>query len=1370
MKKNVRKGLKAVLCSMAVVVLGMMSSFTAQAYTPLNHPSAVLAPDGMAWTLVDELPAEDYARKPASFWEKTWTERTTGQEWDLVADELGEGEHIYKYERTGEIPIYKWVVRHETACCIQMNPIEDNYHGLDNSVDEVCGKTYWSGWFPVCANCGEYIINALHYAKGDSLATMDIYNIDMDYYYECPHNGHREQGTDVDYHMCDAISANRYMVVYDANDRDAKGLMDPSFHMYCNATHFEGEEIVPDKYLHKNNYTRSGYTFKGWALTPDGEVAYEDQAEIYNLTDENYNKDTGEGIVYLYAVWERSVSTLIVDANGGVYSDTKGVWDAENTTRTYANVNFGESLALVAENLTPPDGFNVVFDEKGGTPVDDVKTQKEFISWEMSEPFGGRFLDDVYQFIGPDGTVDVLTAIYGNGTIILPATTKEGSNFGGWYKDAEYKEFVGFGGDPYTPVGDIILYAKWTDLTLYAEPKTDAGIADGKGYAYLKWSQKDDSDKVFRLFRKFTGEDESAYKEIISANADGSSFSVNENFEYKGSVQTYTVPYTGFYNFDVYGAQGGNYGSYSGGKGGRVTAKVWLKKGDVLTINVGGKNGYNGGGDATAYGNGGGLTSVALNGTTLLAAGGGGGASMSYNGGAGGKQESLASTPAGENGMAGGGGGYYGGKAGEQIYHNHVTLGCTKHTHIGNATSGGICYKGETKDICDGIFDDETDQYYWCQTCNMTTGTASYAGGDAAKHAASGCSGALGYHSRWKCSKCDAYGDENKEHVNMQTVYTINCTKVWMCGKTEADIESSKAAYGGSNYVSSKAVTYTSNSGVQSGNGKVIISSDSIGFLSDYAANDLTANDLEAPDTILVDEDNVEIKEDGTNTVLVSWDIDEHKKTKDNGTFYDHLCKSYAPGSNAVACVSNMTTVEVKTGITQYYYIYDTTPTTTVTKSNKQGSVTAESHSLRLNVLSGATNYLHVAAVDQAGNIGGTAHIEVFGGDVEWGVLTEQIYISSVVGSTDFKNVYNDGTKIYVKADGRTPFKLSYIAKLNGNARDNYQVDHLYFDVSKGGSSENQEFLTQIPHTNAAEAGAVAISSSGLRRSVSGSSLMADALNSGATKSNYAVDVSFYQAFSVPASLHGSSLRINPRAGAEYTADDGWMEVMYSDETLDYNNGITIWPDGKAPDIYGAEMLESLVSYDRNAGMVLTLSASDADSGLKEFYVKVQNVDNYSSRTYTADENGVVVIPVDASSALFYGDVNFELVATDNVGNVNQITYGAWNFDLEASLSRTGVLPRGTGIVLNFVTTGYAERVEVIWPGEFEDTLPTSFDYTAAPEFAKAEAVPFTLPLGGVENEYDIIVRAYKDGRMIEKVLTVQVSGSILDDVRVRIR
>ena len=321
MKREMKwKGLRAVLCSMAAMLLCMALPLTAYAYTPRNHPSSLVSPDGQGWTLYDPLPEADYVNKPASFWEPVAEHGkyvNTGQPLDLIADKAGLGEHVYKYKRYGEIPIYAWRLSHPDASCVQANAHSDEFHGVDTSVPSICGLSYWSGWIPVCANCGEYIVPGLHYAKTSSVQTLDVYDMGMFYYYKCPHNGHLEQGLDYKYHECDALSANRYMVVYEKNYYSATGEMDPSFHMYCNATHFEGEEVVPDKYLHKNTYTRSGYEFKGWATTPDGEVVYEDQAEIYNLTDKNYDKDTGEGVVYLYAVWEKSTSTLIVDAEGG---------------------------------------------------------------------------------------------------------------------------------------------------------------------------------------------------------------------------------------------------------------------------------------------------------------------------------------------------------------------------------------------------------------------------------------------------------------------------------------------------------------------------------------------------------------------------------------------------------------------------------------------------------------------------------------------------------------------------------------------------------------------------------------------------------------------------------------------------------------------------------------------------------------------------------------------------------------------------------------------------------------------------------------------------------------------------------------------
>lgn len=485
MKKRNRKGKNLILYGLSVLLLCMGIGINADAMTGDEHPDAEISPDGTAWTIVQELPAEDYSSRWASFWVDRYTKIYPREEPDLVSDHLGEGEHIYKYERHGEVPIWYWYINHAPAECIHMQPENLGFGGFDIDPGiQICGLNYWSGSIPVCANCGEEIAWILHYIKPETLKMIDTYDVDMGYYYFCPHNGHLEQGAEMIVHMCDAISANQYRVVYDANANDYDGEMMDSKHMWCNATHHNGEVVVPQTTLNKNNYTREGYTFKGWSLTPDGEVDFLDQAEIYNLTDENYeDDDSDKGTVYLYAVWERSLSTLIVDANGGTYTDTKGVWDDTTKRRTYADINYGTPLTLKEENLTPPDGYRVVFEPNGGSYVDEMKTQKKFVSWKMGTPFGGQFRDNVYKFIGPDGTVDVITAQYTNGSITLPNTTREGWTFGGWYKDSSFSQFIGFAGDTYTPQGNTILYAKWTELVLYAEPKTDESLAGGKGYA-----------------------------------------------------------------------------------------------------------------------------------------------------------------------------------------------------------------------------------------------------------------------------------------------------------------------------------------------------------------------------------------------------------------------------------------------------------------------------------------------------------------------------------------------------------------------------------------------------------------------------------------------------------------------------------------------------------------------------------------------------------------------------------------------------------------------------------------------------------------------------------------------------------------------
>lgn len=146
------------------------------------------------------------------------------------------------------------------------------------------------------------------------------------------------------------------------------------------------------------------------------------------------------------------------------------------------------------------------------------------------------------------------------------------------------------------------------------------------------------------------------------------------DFLFTGNTQTFTVPSTGYYGFELWGAQGGDKGSRSGGKGGYVKTVLSLNEGDVIYINVGGKdNTFNGGGKGTIT-NGGGATDIRVNGNAVAnrkaVAGGGGGASPNENGKPGGSNASL--------------------RINESI---DPASRVVPHVHEGDATSGGPCYK-----------------------------------------------------------------------------------------------------------------------------------------------------------------------------------------------------------------------------------------------------------------------------------------------------------------------------------------------------------------------------------------------------------------------------------------------------------------------------------------------------------------------------------------------------------------------------------------------------------------------------------------------------------------------------------------------------
>lgn len=215
-----------------------------------------------------------------------------------------------------------------------------------------------------------------------------------------------------------------------------------------------------------------------------------------------------------------------------------------------------------------------------------------------------------------------------------------------------------------------------------------------------------------------------------------------KNFSYTGSVQTYTVPATGKYQLEVWGAQGG--GS-AAGKGGYAKGEIYLTKGQTIRIYVGGQGsrgtgtngvlagGWNGGGDVVSpysdgnNSSGGGATDIRVGGTNLsnrvIVAGGGGGVvtpmtATPHGGGTSGLAGTHNSTVTGTGGTqtgggtgnygngelgkgangsrAGAGGGYYGGGTSWGSYYGSGAAGGGGSGYIGGVTNGTLLAGDQT--------------------------------------------------------------------------------------------------------------------------------------------------------------------------------------------------------------------------------------------------------------------------------------------------------------------------------------------------------------------------------------------------------------------------------------------------------------------------------------------------------------------------------------------------------------------------------------------------------------------------------------------------------------------------------------------------
>ena len=596
-----------------------------------------------------------------------------------------------------------------------------------------------------------------------------------------------------------------------------------------------------------------------------------------------------------------------------------------------------------------------------------------------------------------------------------------------------------------------------------------------------------------------------------------------------------------------------------------------------------------------------------------------------------------------------------------------------------------------------------------------------------------------------------------------------------------------------------------------------------IGMEEENELKGVAANDLAAPEK--VDPAHAVIDAITDSIVDVSFEA-----PKDFGTPYWFRVESYDAETGEKISTSNVTKNVLTTGMAGYYYIYDQVVSRTVTEhyAANAGELLRET-TLRL-TLTAEVSFLHLAAVDMAGNVGPTTDIKLSKGasaadGILWPVVTRKV--EATCQDPSEANVYTapDGT-CFVRADGITPFRLSFESFVNGKASEEYQITEQTFYFSKDEPGQDYRFMTILPKSRKAQssAGQVGVGQSGagqngktqssvgqsgagmtelnvsrfVRRGVGEKALLYDAGLTGAARSADLTWNQFWQCFVAPSSLHGSTVVVTPGAAAGEDAS-----YRHSAWEADVTRALYVTLDGEAPVLTANQDFAALsvINADTLTDGVILFTASDALSGLCGLNVKVTNQDNGDSHVFEGDENGIVRIEYDPEIHLFDGDVTIEVTAWDMVFNRVSVTYGKAEFDLKATVTRIlsphdPVFKRGESGILHVTARGYADKICVEFPeafkaggelpymlkasGESAEVLKVtgeSWDQTfvyAVPQDEVTEELTFMIPLGLDEDgEFEIIVRAFKGERELTErpqLSTVKVRGTILDELRTRLR
>ena len=582
------------------------------------------------------------------------------------------------------------------------------------------------------------------------------------------------------------------------------------------------------------------------------------------------------------------------------------------------------------------------------------------------------------------------------------------------------------------------------------------------------------------------------------------------------------------------------------------------------------------------------------------------------------------------------------------------------------------------------------------------------------------------------------------------------------CGMTEGQILASKPSYGGSSYVNEEyAYFYEKQEGVQEGDGSFALQSVSVGYTEEHNLEGVWAPDLAPPDA--VDEKLVTKEGLAAGKVFVRWE-----RPEDHGTVYYHVAESYFAGSGAALCRSNETADTLTSGVKGYYYRVDENQSTGVTAAEEY----TEEPGLSVRV-GERPCYLHLAAMDAAGNMSDTIHILLDADAAARPLHTEQLSIEA-----EGENIYPAGDRRwYIRSDGETPFMLRYSGYIDGMATEKYQINHAVF-VSEDRSEPVPAYNSVSVQNQPLSPGSIRIPDRLLHVSAENEMFLFGYPYTRACREDHNRRLSVIQGYTLSGEASGKQIAVYPRAGADWKGG-----IFYSAQEEDRQHGLILIGDGEPPVIRGMETLNALSLIDRRVSApVLNLTAEDELSGVRDFYLTIYNADNNCSRKFVPDEAGLIRVELTADDPLFSGDFTAVAHAVDHVGNETAVSGETLEFGLTARIERIlppqePVFQNGESGILSIAVWGYPDYVEIEFPAEMADRdsgLNRRIDYAGSPRYCQEEAIQFMVPLYTPANaDYTVTVRAYKGDRQLEQypeLSVVEVSGTVLDDFRTRLR